>query len=143
MATFSLNSWTTGDYLTQTKLRQHNDNEEYLQERTDYRTLRVPDSIVAATGSVTVDILIDGSSVGNVVVGENSDFTIRNKSTAGYSAGMHTVGVEGNEVEFYLPQDHDFISASGHRSNWEDDDEILRSILENVTIITHRESYSW
>jgi hypothetical protein len=115
---FLANTWATGDFIELSKMIQHIENEDYLEERTDVKcmVLGTYDSEPynsSGLAVVTTDLLVDGASlVSGGTAG--STFHFKNIDLVGYGKGIHTVKIGGaNTFKFYLPQDHDRISASG------------------------------
>lgn len=164
---FVANTWTTGDYITQTKMRQHVTNEEYLRERSDFLvvategTNRSNPSSSSSAPDVTVSILWDGNvlGLGATVTGGNGAFKIQDQSLGSPTVGLHTVqlrisftfgGIVSNTTplkRIYLPRDIAYVTV------WGDIDGSLTgpasgiytftAVLDSPSIIFTRAAQGW
>jgi len=111
--------WQTGDYITQVKLTQHNDNDVYCRDRTD--TMSVPCGHLTASGDlpVTVRVYLDGAEVASASGLYREAFKIGDIDISGLAEGqVHTLhfsynGTATGSVHFVKLQDHNYMTVWG------------------------------
>ena len=105
--------WDTGDYLTQTDMRQMMSNDEFARDRTDYLHITYPATIVEyaqSNGTDTVTLWINSIQVGSAITGGHE----ANIDITGYTEGnLHTLqlrigSVSGPVLRWVRLEDHDY-----------------------------------